>query len=219
MPKTPTTRTCPVCGGTALPLVIGMPGPDLAEAAGRGEVILGGCVMDDGSIPTWQCRDCEHAYCPQVLYVDLDNTLVDFGTRLEGIDPSVREQFDDRADEIPGIFALMPPMPGAIEAFRKLAAVYDTYILSTAPWGNPTAWTDKLSWVQLHFGFGDDSPAYKRLILSHNKNLNVGDYLIDDRPNNGAEDFNGEWLHFGTEDYPDWDAVLRELLSHGRTEL
>jgi len=54
---------------------------------------------------------------------------------------------------------------------------------------------------------------YKRLIISHNKNLNSGEYLIDDRPNNGAKDFKGEWIYFGSQDFPDWDTVTEYLLS------
>ena len=56
--------------------------------------------------------------------------------------------------------------------------------------------------------------AYKRLILSHHKNLNRGDYLIDDRPHKGGADkFDGEVIAFGSERFPDWDAVLRYLLA------
>jgi hypothetical protein len=39
----------------------------------------------------------------------------------------------------------------------------------------------------------------------------VGDYLVDDRPNNGAENFKGEWIHFGSEEYPNWASVLTYL--------
>ena len=47
----------------------------------------------------------------------------------------------------------MDPMPGAIEAVQALASLgkYELYILSTAPWGNPSAWTDKAKWVQKRF--------------------------------------------------------------------
>ena len=48
--------------------------------------------------------------------------------------------------------------------------------------------------------------------MSHNKNLNIGDYLIDDRTANGAGQFKGEHIHFGTEQFPDWDSVLKYLL-------
>ena len=39
------------------------------------------------------------------------------------------------------------------------------------------------------------------MILSHHKNLNQGDYLIDDRTKNGAGKFQGEHVHFGTEQF------------------
>ena len=50
-------------------------------------------------------------------------------------------------DEIPGLFGKMDPMPGAIEAVRTLAEEYDVFILSTAPWRNQSAWSDKVTWV------------------------------------------------------------------------
>jgi 5'(3')-deoxyribonucleotidase len=102
----------------------------------------------------------------------------------------------------------MDPMSEAIESFETLATHYDTYILSTAPWGNPSAWIDKVLWVQKYLG----KPAYKRLILSHHKNLNDGHYLIDDRTKNGVDRFRGEHIHFGTERFPDWKAVVAYLL-------
>lgn len=102
----------------------------------------------------------------------------------------------------------MDPMPGAIAAYKELSAKYETYILSTAPWKNPGAWKHKVQWVHEHL----PEEAHKRLILSHNKNLNRGHYLIDDRPNNGAKDFEGEWIHFGSDKFLNWKAVLRYLL-------
>ena len=149
----------------------------------------------------------------KVLYVDLDNTLVDFKARIDGLDPAVRKQYEDRYDELPGIFALMPPMPGAVDAYRELAQRFDTYILSTAPWLNPSAWQHKLEWVQLHLGIDENSPAYKRLIITHHKDLNRGDFLVDDRSNNGADRFDGEWIQFGSQDFPDWPTVVEYLRS------
>jgi len=143
-----------------------------------------------------------------ILYVDLDNVLVDFQSGVDRLPPKVREAFADHPDDAPGIFALMAPLPGAREAFFLLARHYDVYILSTAPWGNPSAWRDKLVWVQTHLG----DAARKRLILTHHKDLNRGRFLIDDRRRHGADRFEGEHIHFGTERFPDWQAVLRYLL-------
>jgi|GEM_PF-4205491 len=36
---------CAVCGGAVLPVVYGMPSPQLVEEANKGDVILGGCSM------------------------------------------------------------------------------------------------------------------------------------------------------------------------------
>ena len=145
----------------------------------------------------------------KILYVDMDNVIVDFPSAFAKVSEEDKINFENDMDEIPGIFSKMDPMPGAIDAYKKLSAKYDTYILSTAPWENSSAWSDKIEWVKKYLG----EVAYKRLILSHNKNLNKGDYLIDDRPNNGAKDFKGEWLHFGEGNrFPDWNAILKYLL-------
>lgn len=48
--------------------------------------------------------------------------------------------------------------------------------------------------------------------MTHHKNLNSGAILIDDRPNNGADQFDGEWIQFGTETFPNWDSVVAHLL-------
>lgn len=149
------------------------------------------------------------------LFFDMDNVLVDFKSGLDKVDESIKEQYrtktpdeKDRLDEIPGLFSLMDPMPGAVEAVYKLAELYDVYILSTAPWGNPLAWTEKVLWLKNHFG----DLFKKKVILTHHKDFIQGDILIDDSPKNGACDFQGEWIQFGTEKYPDWKTVLRYLM-------
>jgi 5'-nucleotidase len=148
----------------------------------------------------------------KIIYIDMDNVLVDFKSGIDKLDQETIRTYEGRLDEVPGIFEKMKPLPGAIGAANDLAKTYDVYILSTAPWLNPSAWIHKVQWVQKHFGVEESSPFYKRLIISHHKNLNSGDYLIDDRPNNGAKDFEGEWLHFGSESFPDWESVTKHLL-------
>ena len=137
----------------------------------------------------------------------MDNVLVDFASGVSRLDDATRKEYAGRLDEVPGIFAMMDPMPGAIDAVHRLVAKYDVYILSTAPWNNPSAWADKVSWVSRYL----DDVLHKRLILSHKKDLLKGDYLIDDRHKNGADTFEGEWIQFGNEKFPDWDSVLSYL--------
>ena len=119
----------------------------------------------------------------KILYIDMDNVLVDFRSAFPKISKDILISYKGREDEVPDIFSKMDPNPGAIDAFKKLSEIFDTYILSTSPWENPSAWSDKLNWVKKHLG----KHAYKRLILTHHKDLNRGDFLVDDRLKNGAD--------------------------------
>ncbi|VEI57535.1 Uncharacterized protein conserved in bacteria [Pasteurella multocida] len=148
-----------------------------------------------------------------LLYVDIDNVLVDFKSGIDQLPEEVQIEYQGRLDEVPNIFSLMKPMENAIQSLYILDKYYDIYILSTSPWGNPTAWIDKLNWIQHYFGKEKDSLLYKRLILSHHKNLNKGDYIIDDRTANGVDKFEGEHIHFGSEQYPNWQIVTEALLT------
>jgi 5'-nucleotidase len=146
---------------------------------------------------------------PKILFIDMDNVLVDFDSALPRLVDSVKATFAGRLDEVPGIFALMEPLHGAIDAFAMLSEKFDTYILSTAPWNNPSAWSDKLLWVRRFLG----DHARKRLILTHHKNLCRGDFLVDDRMKNGADRFSGELILFGSPRFPDWNAVVQYLFA------
>ena len=142
------------------------------------------------------------------IFFDMDGVLVDFDSGIAKLDERTRKEYEDNLDEVPGIFSLMDPVPGAIEAVHILKEKFDVYILSTAPWNNPSAWADKVSWVTKHL----DDVFHKRLILSHQKDFLIGDFLIDDRHKHGAEDFHGEWIQFGSEKFPTWDSVIEYLL-------
>ena len=141
------------------------------------------------------------------LFFDMDGVLVDFESGLARVDESIKQEYAGRLDEIPGLFSRMDPMPGAIDAVHRLQQKYDVYILSTAPWKNPSAWSDKLLWVQKYLG----DVFYKRIVITHCKHLCKGDYLIDDRGKNGTSEFTGEWIPFGSEKFPDWQSVLEYL--------
>ena len=52
----------------------------------------------------------------KILYVDMDNVLVDFPSAFPKLDDRVLHEYDGRPDEIPGIFALMDPMPQALKS-------------------------------------------------------------------------------------------------------
>ncbi len=141
------------------------------------------------------------------IFVDMDNVLVDFKSGIELQSEEMLREYEGRIDEIPGLFAEMVPMPGAIEAMHELQKHFDLYILSTAPWRNHSAWSDKVKWVTRYL----DDVFHKRMVITHCKNLCRGDYLIDDRGKNGTSEFEGEWIEFGSPAFPDWEAVIAYL--------
>ena len=161
-----------------------------------------------------------------VIYFDMDDVIVNFKSGIEAMSAVYpnKDPLSHKAgwDEVPGIFGKMEPFDGAIEAVKRLAEQNEVYLLSTAPWNNPSAWSDKLEWVHRHFGKtqfdaeGNVNWLFKRLILSHNKHLNKGEYLVDDRKANGAGNFKGFHIHYGPAkeeagrpgDFKDWNSVL-----------
>jgi len=148
----------------------------------------------------------------KILYFDMDNVLVDFPSGIARLSEETKKEYEGHIDDVPGIFSIMKPLSGAIEAVKLLTQYFDCYILSTAPWKNISAWSDKVAWVQKYFGDDKDSVFYKRLIISHHKDLNKGDYLIDDRTKNGASEFEGELILFGSEQFPEWESVTDYLV-------
>ena len=130
----------------------------------------------------------------KIVYFDMDGVLVNFQSGIDQLDLYHKIEYKENYDEVPGIFGTMKPNEDMIDLFNAMFSDerYDCYVLSTAPWENPSASSDKVEWIQKYL-----PKAYKRLILSHNKHLNVGDYLIDDRTANGAGEFGGELLQYG----------------------
>jgi len=53
-------RKCPTCGGRLVPILWGMPGPELIEQSAQGLVALGGCVLPAPAEPhpLKACREC-----------------------------------------------------------------------------------------------------------------------------------------------------------------
>jgi 5'-nucleotidase len=145
----------------------------------------------------------------KIVYFDMDNTLVNFQSAINQLPTQVKESYKGELDNVPGVFSKMKPINEMVQLFNEMAADerYDVYILSTSPWDNPTAASDKVVWVKKYLPLY----GYKRLILSHNKHLNIGDYLIDDRTTNGAGEFTGELIQYGTEKFPTAQSIKTYL--------
>ena len=57
----------------------------------------------------------------KILYFDMDNVLVDFPSGIVQLTQENLKEYDGRLDEVPGIFGLMKPLEGALDAFETLS--------------------------------------------------------------------------------------------------
>lgn len=148
----------------------------------------------------------------KILHIDMDGVLADFEGYIKSKVPGITwedSQVDNYCASNPRIFKDLPEIKDAILSVTILKAYYEIYFLSTPMWDLPYSYKDKRLWI--HAKFGDWSK--NRLILTKHKDLIIGDYLVDDRTANGADMFQGEHLHFGTELYPDWQTTLNSLIT------
>lgn len=149
---------------------------------------------------------------------DMDGCIADFWGMLISLHPELLNMTErdksthDYVDYLleykqPGIFNILLPITQAVESVELLAKHYDIYFLSTPSWVAPLSYSHKRFWIERYF----PEIGYKRLILSHNKGLVKGAYLIDDRIANGVDQFEGIHIHFNTEKFPDWTSVIKYL--------
>jgi 5'(3')-deoxyribonucleotidase len=144
----------------------------------------------------------------KLVYIDMDDVLCNFNKALlENF--SICKQYPQAEY---GFFANLEPIEGGVESVKKLidSDIYDPYILTAPSVRNPFSYTEKRVWIEKHFGL----EFVNKLIISPNKGLLKGDYLIDDNvAGKGQENFEGEVLRFGGYDFPDWVSVMNYL--HG----
>lgn len=144
----------------------------------------------------------------KTIYVDMDGVLADFDKRIEEITgkPRLEVKMHDVINiaRREGFFENLELFPGALDGFTYLTEKFNVYMLSTPLWSSPKCWSEKRIWVENKLG----KVGKKRLILCHNKGLLSGDYLIDDRTVNGVEDFKGKHIHFGQQEFPNWEKTI-----------
>ena len=147
----------------------------------------------------------------ELIFIDMDGVLADAEAGMkvwsEKLGMTTTELFKKKLYHMPGFYADLPLMPGAVESFEKLSKKYEVYILTAPSWENPSCYTDKRLWVEKYLG----ESAYKRLIISNDKSLFTGRALIDDRTKYGVTKFGGEHIHFGSDKFPNWNSVLEYL--------
>jgi len=142
----------------------------------------------------------------KLTHIDMDGVLCDFSSAYKDVVEKNSEIIFPQS--LPGFFENLLPIEGAIHSFKFLSTVMDVYILSAPSVHNPLCYTEKRLWVEEHLGF----EYVHKLILSSNKGLLKGDFLIDDYVSGrGQETFEGELIQFGSDMYPDWKAIVNYL--------
>lgn len=57
----------------------------------------------------------------KTVYVDMDGVLVDFNSSVNRLPAKTWEAYKEHPEDAPGVFALMDPIPGAIDAVNCFA--------------------------------------------------------------------------------------------------
>ncbi len=141
----------------------------------------------------------------KIIYIDMDDVLCDFTSSHSAAlarNPKIKYPQSQY-----GFFRSLKPIKGGIEAVKYLMSkeIFDVYILTAPSVKNPLCYIEKRLWIEDYFGFD----MVYRLIISPNKGLNKGDYLIDDNDRGrGQENFEGKLLQFGSKEYESWNEVI-----------
>jgi len=128
----------------------------------------------------------------------MDGVIADFDKTKEKLYPN------EKRPELKMDFSKLDTIPGAQDALIRLNQDFDIFIASTPVWDRPETWSQKREWISKHFPY-----LKQKLILTHRKDLLIGDILIDDSRWRGQPDFKGEWYWFNRDwNTRNWKACL-----------
>lgn len=60
---------CPYCGTKMLKIVYGMPTQETLEKAKNGEILLGGCIIEEKH-PKYYCNNCKKSYAENLKLIE-----------------------------------------------------------------------------------------------------------------------------------------------------
>ena len=137
------------------------------------------------------------------VFIDMDGVIADFESAAEA-EALVKGVTKLSRPDLFVNYRALGVIDGAIEAVAKLNADHEVFIASTPPWTRPEVWGHKREWIGEHFPY-----LKRRIILTHRKDLLIGDILIDDSRYRGQPDFQGEWFWFNKNwNNRNWEACL-----------
>ena len=137
------------------------------------------------------------------IFIDMDGVISDFDKAAKQIAIEKGVSKLTRPD-LHVDYLHLDIIPGAEEAVEYLNKYHEVFIASTPPWSRIQVWADKRAWLERWF------PDLKRkLILTHRKDLLIGDILIDDSRFRGQPAFKGHWFWFNKNwENKNWKACL-----------
>lgn len=110
--------------------------------------------------------------------------------RIEGVSEEEAFPHFTRIVNSGGFFRHAPVMAGAVEGLRRLEALYDVRVVSSAT-EFPASLREKYDWLREHFPF----ISWRRMTFGGSKDLICGDIMIDDHTFNLRE-FHGRKIIF-----------------------
>lgn len=143
-----------------------------------------------------------------LVFIDMDDVLCHFESEKEKLRQS-NPEIEFPQSQI-GFFENLPPIEYAIDSVKEMITSdkFDPYILTAPSILNPHCYSEKRLWVEKYFGL----EFVEKLIICSNKGLLKGAVLIDDYTSGrGQENFQGELIHYGSDTYPGWLAVMNYL--------
>lgn len=146
----------------------------------------------------------------KIILVDMDNTIVDYSSsiaeHLKKYYPNIDITSDNwqtlqlndlhfnrrEIQSINGFFLQMKPIPGALEALKDMEQRGHTvFIVSSPSISGNSCHSEKSEWVKQHLG----EKWARRLVLTKDKTIVIGDFLIDDKPYITGRIKNPLWKH------------------------
>jgi len=148
------------------------------------------------------------------ILVDMDNTIVDYSTPMADalqkehpdfphpitVDSWSRQieehshlkKAQERIQSQPRFFLDFKEIPGALKALQEMEDEgHSVFIVSSPSVNNPTCHSDKSAWLWRHLG----EKWARRLVLTKDKTIVVGDVLIDDRMDIRGDEKQPSWKH------------------------
>jgi 5'-nucleotidase len=133
---------------------------------------------------------------------DLDAALqVECGQRFPGLVLPAKTTFDFEEPWFhaiaghlmtrKGFFLNLAPIPGAVDAIKEMALSHRVFFVTSPLSQYKYCVPEKYEWIEKHFGVA----WTKRLVITKDKTLVQGDYLIDDKPTQEGAMMPPQWEH------------------------